>query len=185
MEIGLDFDGVITDCGQLKSEGAKKLYGIDIPAGRFKKELIVGGNILTLKEYRNLQKIVYETKEVGLSMKPVNGVLQYLPKLIEAGHRVIIITSRDCMGLQVAEEWSLERGLELEFIGVGYGNNKVAAATGLDVYVDDDFDKLEQLVGIVSYLYLFSWEYNQHIKNIDPVIRIASWEKLFAHIQLI
>lgn len=185
MKIGLDFDGVITDCGQLKSDGAKKLYDIDIPSGRFKKKLVVGNNILTLQEYRRLQKIIYETREIGLFIKPVVGVLQYLPKLIEDGHSVIVITSRNGIGLEIAKEWSLERGLILEFIGVGYGNDKVAAATGLDIYVDDDFDKLEPLVGIVPHLFLFSWEYNQHIKNIDPVIRVISWKELFTNIQLI
>jgi len=185
MNIGFDFDGVITDCGQLKSDGAKKFYGINIPAGRFKKELIIKDNILTSEEYRKLQKIVYETRGAGLLMKPVDGALQYLPRLIEDGHRVIIITSRDGMSLQMANEWFLRRNLVLDFIGVGHKNDKVEAATGLDVYVDDDFDKLKPLIRIVPHLYLFAWEYNQHIKNIDPVIRVASWDKLFAHIQLI
>jgi len=36
MKIGLDFDGVISDCGKLKSDGAKKLYGFDIPSAKFK-----------------------------------------------------------------------------------------------------------------------------------------------------
>ena len=41
MKIGLDFDGVISDCGKLKSDSAKKLYGVDIPSAKFKKEIVV------------------------------------------------------------------------------------------------------------------------------------------------
>ena len=60
MKIGLDFDGVISDCGDLKSKGAKILYGVDIPPEKFKKELVVGQGILTLEQYANLQKQIYQ-----------------------------------------------------------------------------------------------------------------------------
>ncbi len=179
MEIGLDFDGVITDCGQLKSDGAKKLYNVYISPGRFKKELVLGNNILTAQEYHRLQEIVYGTREVGLLMEPVAGVLQYLPRIIRNGHSVRIITSRGDAGVEIAREWSLKRNLVLNFIGVGHKDNKVEAATGLDIYMDDDFDKLKSLIGIVPRLFLFSWEYNKHIKNIDPVIRVESWKEFF------
>jgi len=179
MEIGFDFDGVITDCGQLKSDGAKKLYDVDIPAGRFKKELVVGNNLLTAQEYHRLQEVVYGTREVGLLMEPVIGVLQYLPRIIRDGHSVTIITSRGDIGVEIAKEWSLKRNLVLNFIGVGHKDNKAEAATGLDIYMDDDFDKLESLIGIVPRLFLFSWEYNKHIKNIDPVVRVESWKEFF------
>jgi hypothetical protein len=37
MKIGLDFDGVVTDCGKLKEGGVRGLYGVDIPASKFKR----------------------------------------------------------------------------------------------------------------------------------------------------
>jgi len=94
MKIGLDFDGVISDCGKLKSDGAKKLYGVDIPSAKFKKEIVVGENHLTAEQYRELQRIIYGTREIGLLMKPVDGVLRYLPRLISDGHIILVITSR-------------------------------------------------------------------------------------------
>ena len=62
MEIGIDFDGVVTDCGELKSFVAKRLYGKDIPPDNFKKEFVVGKEMLTHKQYRELQSIIYGTK---------------------------------------------------------------------------------------------------------------------------
>jgi len=70
MRIGLDFDGVISDCGKLKSEGAMKLYRVNISPERFKKELVVDAGVLTLEQYRNLQKQIYGTREIGLTMSP-------------------------------------------------------------------------------------------------------------------
>ena len=73
MRIGLDFDGVISDCGQLKSHGAKILYGVEIPPEKFKKELIVGARILTAEQYKHLERQIYDTREIGLTMLPVDG----------------------------------------------------------------------------------------------------------------
>ena len=64
MNLGLDFDGVITDCGQLKSASAKKLFGVNIPATMFKKELLLDRGLLTDLQYRELQSSVYGTREL-------------------------------------------------------------------------------------------------------------------------
>lgn len=183
MKIGLDFDGVISNCGKLKSDGAKKLYGVDIPPAKFKKEIVVGGKHLTMEQYRELQKIIYGTREIGFLMEPVDGVLYYLPKLIEDGHTVLVVTSRGEVELEIAKEWSVRQGLQLNCIGVGYGNSKANAANGLNLYVDDDLDKLEPLVSMVPHLFLFSWDYNVHV-NIGTVAkRVASWKELYRTIQ--
>lgn len=183
MKIGLDFDGVISDCGRLKSDGAKKLYGVDIPAAKFKKEIVVGEKHLTAEQYRNLQRIIYGTREIGFLMKPVDGVLYYLPRLVAGGHTVLIVTSRGEVELQIAREWSVSHGLQLEFVGVGYNNSKAEAAAGLDFYVDDDLDKLEPLVGVVPHRFLFSWGYNAHVDVGTIAKRVASWEELHRIIQ--
>ena len=183
MKIGLDFDGVISDCGKLKSDGAKKLYGVDIPPAKFKKEIVVGEKYLTAGQYRELQKIIYGTREVGFLMEPVGGVLHHLPLLVAEGHIILIVTSRGEVELEIAKEWSLLQGLQLDFVGVGYGNSKADAATGLNLYVDDDLDKLEPLVDVVPHRFLFSWGYNAHVDIGTIAKRIASWEELYRAVQ--
>lgn len=183
MKIGLDFDGVISDCGKLKSDGAKKLYGIDIPPEKFKKEIVVGEKHLTTEQYRELQKIIYGTREIGFLMEPVDGVLHFLPRLVADGHTVLVVTSRGESELEIAKEWSTRQGLRLNFVGVGYGNSKASAANGLDFYVDDDLDKIEPLVGVVPRRFLFSWGYNTHVEVGGVAKRLASWEELYQIIQ--
>lgn len=177
MKIGLDFDGVVSDCGKLKSDTAKKLYGLDIPPKKFKKEIVIGEGYLTAEQYRDLQKTIYGTREVGLLMEPVEGMLESIPQLLALGHTLLVVTSRTEVELEIAKEWSLNQGLNLDFFGVGYGVSKAAACTGLDVYIDDDLDKLEPLVGIVPHRFLFSWGYNSHIGIGAVAKRIGSWEE--------
>lgn len=185
MKIGLDFDGVISDCGKLKSDGGKKLYGVYIPPAKFKKEIVVGEKHLTMEQYRELQKIIYGTREIGFLMEPVNGVLYFLPRLVADGHTVLVITSRGEIELEIAKEWSVRQGLQLDFVGVGYGNSKASAANGLDCYVDDDLDKLEPLAEIVLHRFLFSWGYNAHVDVGEVAKRIVSWEELYRTIQVL
>ncbi|MEY4744537.1 MAG: 5 nucleotidase, deoxy (Pyrimidine), cytosolic type protein [Candidatus Parcubacteria bacterium] len=178
MRIGLDFDGVISDCGALKCAAAKKLYGVDIPSERFKKELVVGGGLLTMQQYKDLQQTIYGTWDVGLTLLPVDGVLEAVPRLRDAGHSLRVITSRDGVQLEIARAWAAKHGLALDFTGVGYGSSKTGAAEGLDLYVDDDLDKLEPLIGIVPRRLLFSWGYNSHVDAGGIAERVASWKEI-------
>lgn len=183
MKIGLDFDGVISDCGRLKSYGAKHLYGVDISPEKFKKEMVVDKGILTLEQYRNVQKQIYGTREIGLTMLPVEGVLEFAPKLQLEGYNLKIITSRGENESKIAREWMNLRGLELPLIGIGGGISKTDACNGLDIYIDDDLDKLEPLIGIVPHRFLFSWGYNLHIEVPKSVAkRINSWKHFYEEI---
>lgn len=182
LHIGLDFDGVISDCGKLKSEAALRLYGLDIRADEFKKELVVERGLMTMKQYRDLQHGIYATREHGLAAAPVSGVKEAIASLQDEGHRLRVITSREGEALAIAKEWMDAHGIGLDVTGVGYGVSKARAAEGCDVYVDDDLDKLEGLVGVVPHLYLFSWGYNRHIDASAVARRVASWNHLRAEI---
>lgn len=181
MKIGLDFDGVISDCGKLKSDGARILYGVEIPAGKFKTEIVVGQGFLSIGQYRNLQKQIYETEELGLLMEIVEGALEYLPRL-QNEHELKVITSRNNMGTGIAREFMNRHGLNIPLIGIGGGIPKSEACRGMDVYVDDDLDKLEPLVDIVPHRYLFSWGYNEHINEKGIAKRVKNWQDFYEKI---
>jgi hypothetical protein len=86
--------------------------------------------------------------------------------------------------LYIAKELVAARGLALEFISTGYGKSKVDAANavGFDAYVDDDLDKLVLLRGIVPYLFLFSWGYNERVDESGVALRVRSWEEFYGKI---
>lgn len=178
MKVGLDFDGVIADSQKLKSQIAKKIYGLNISPDIFKKEIVVKDKkILSHERYREIQKLTFN-REWGMSMEAVEGVSEYFKKLL-AENNVKIITTRGKPESEIAVEWMVKNGLPIpEIIPVGYGVEKTEACKGLDVYVDDDFDKLHPLAGIVQYRLLFSWLYNEGVSE-EGIIRIMSWKELY------
>lgn len=93
MKIGLDFDGVIADCGRLKSETALKLFGVKIPPADYNKEAILSAWLLSADQYTAMQKLIYETREFGLRAMPVAEVFIYVQRLLTE-HHVHIVTSR-------------------------------------------------------------------------------------------
>ena len=187
MRIGLDFDGVVSDAGTLKSYGLKKLFGIELPPEKIKREFIVG-KILTLEQYEFLREQIYGTKEIGLLTEEVPGMQEYTRRLMSKRHDLIIISSRgnkktDPGKTDIALEWMKLHKLSIPFIGIGEGVSKADACRGLDVYIDDDLDKLEPLVGIVQHRYLFSWGYNKHVEVPKEIAqRINSWQHFYEEI---
>lgn len=184
MKIGLDFDGVIADCGRLKSAAALKFCGAVIPPEDFKKELVIERGLLTLDQYRELQRLIYGTREWGLTMEPVPDVFTYLETLANR-HDVSVVTSRGEQETEIAREWLEMQGKArlISFISVGYGNAKSKALRGYDVFVDDDLDKIEPLIDIVPHRFLFSWGYNRHLSEGDVAQRVESWRELYQRIQ--
>ena len=182
MKIGLDFDGVVTDCGVLKSEGAKRLYGLDISPEKFKKEIIINNGILTADQYVELQRQIYETREFGLKMIMVPEAQKYINMLCSEGHDLEIITSRGGNALSIAKEYIAINNLSISLNGIGGGISKAEACIGLDVYVDDDLNKLIPLVGIVPHLFLFNWGYNKNIEIPKEITRVDSWEYFYKEV---
>lgn len=173
MKIGLDFDGVISDCLEIKSRFAKKMYGVDIAPHDFKKEIVFERKLLTPEQYRSLQKKIYEDREIGLTINEVPGMIEGIQTLIK-NHEVVIITSRGESSVKIAKEWLGRRKIDLPFISVEYGTDKILAKD-CDVFIDDDLEKLLPLVGFVPNLYLFSWPYNQNDSN--PAVNLVNnWE---------
>ena len=114
---------------------------------------------------------------------PVAEVFIYVQRLLKE-HHVHIVTSRGDAGTAIAREWlaSQRKGVDIDFTGVGPGNSKAEALQGFDVYVDDDLDKIAQVVDSVPHRFLFSWEYNRHIAVGDVAERVGSWSELYHRI---
>jgi len=182
LKIGLDFDGVITNAGKLKSLGALVLFNKKIPVKKFDKKLIIK-NILTRKQHLFLQKSIYEDRKIGMLMEPAdNETIKIIIKLILQGHELKIITSRD-KGLPIVQEWLLEKGLKIPLLSAGVNKSKMNLAKELDVYIDDDLHKLIPLKNIVPNLFLFSWPYNENEDEKGMAQRIYSWKEFYQKIQ--
>lgn len=182
LRIGVDFDGVIADCTELKLEQARTLYRTEIPPHRAKEYMVVEDGIMTREEYRALMKIVCGTRDIGLRMAEVGDCIEHLSALRDNGHQLVMITSRDGDDLVIAKEWLAVRKMDLDIVSVGYGKDKVQAANGLDVYIDDDLIKLKPLVGLVPHLFLYSQAHNASHEIPPNIRRVDSWEEFIRHL---
>ena len=186
MHIGLDFDGVICNDELLKQRAAQKLFGVTFPEGRAKRMFVAEDGILTMEQYLDLQRYVWSPKGVDF-MEPVEGVFEFVGKIMNEGHSIKVITSRTNGALAIAEKWVHDHGIEVPFLSSGYTpgvgpKDKAEKVVGLDVYVDDRPSILEQLAGITPARFLFSWKYNEH-ETPKGVMRVTSWRDLYTHIE--
>ncbi len=183
LKIGLDFDGVISDCQKLKSETAKRLFGVAIHPDQFKKEFVLGNGLLTHEQLRAVQKEVNLVEEVGLRMTAVPEVRRFLPKLLGDGHEISIVSSRDGKAADIAKKWLHTQKLpHVPFVEVGWKQDKTPYIQGFDIFIDDDLEKLVPAVGVVPHLYLFSWGYNARENESGIATRIHSWKEFYREV---
>jgi uncharacterized HAD superfamily protein len=185
MRIGLDFDGVITDSCHMKQEYLKKNYGLELPAHLIKREIMVGRGHLTNEQYDRINHDIAFSEEWAKQMTPLPGMLHYIPKLLDEGHDLCIITNRSQKARDLAESYLRSNGISVPVYGMGKGVSKAPACKGLDVFIDDDLDKLEDLTDIVPNRYLMSWQFNEHHDTKDIATRVHSWEEFYTLIQAI
>lgn len=177
MKIGLDFDGVIANSHQSKACIAKERFGVSIKLADFRKEIVVDRGLLTADQYREVGVLAMNGSH---SIPVVEGAPLYIPLLLNDGHQLAVITSRTEEYLESGKVWMSENGFpDLAMTGVGYGLPKTQSCTGLDIYVDDDLEKLLPLIGVVRNLFLFSWPWNAHETEPREIIRISCWWELY------
>jgi hypothetical protein len=180
MNIGLDFDGVIANSHPVKSEVARDKYGVEIPPERLRREPVISAGLLTREQYIEMGAIAMGG---SYEIPPVHEALMYIPALINHGYELRIITSRSDAMLDVAEKWLKRYAIAMPVCGVGYRVPKNQACQGLDVYVDDDLEKLLPLVGVVPHLLFFSWPWNAHEKEPAGITRVESWYDIYHHVR--
>ena len=177
MKIGLDFDGVISNIEKLKIKNLKTIFDLDVLPHELRKEILLN-KYLTEDQYSGFQRMIYETHEYGSDLEAVDHALEFICQILQDGHELVVITSR-LAGLDIARRWFAGFHIDIPFVGVGVGKSKANAARGCQIYVDDDYNKLRQLIDVVPRLFLFSWGYNAHIVLDDGIKRTKSWEEFY------
>ena len=182
MNIGFDFDGVIADSHSMKPVIAKQMFGVSIPPDMYKRDLVLNHGLLTPQEYDVVSKKLYSG---DVEIQEVYQAILYIKILMTHGHAIKVVTSRSGAdgALQVALEWFAKKNLYLDVIGVGYGKHKTDACRGLDVFVDDDLQKLLPLQGLVKHLLLFSSPTNRQDEAPTGVHRLDSWWEIYNYIR--
>jgi len=184
MNIGLDFDGVMADTIDLKHKMAKEMFGVEgIPSERFKEYMVVGDGYMSKENYRKLMNTVCGDRKIGVQAKAVPGAVEYIKLLKQQDHNLTVISSRENEEFEVLKDWCKQRDLDLKYISVGYGKDKIQYSGSLDVYIDDDLPKLKPLIGITRNLFLLTQVHNINHELPEGIRRVASWEEFYNFVQ--
>jgi uncharacterized HAD superfamily protein len=173
MKIGLDFDGVFCNAETLIRDGANKLFGVDLPENKVMEKDAIESGYLTQQEFNRLKTVVFGNASQDLAMNPVHGVDFACRTLIQRQHQLQIITKRSS-GVEAVQNFCKMIGIQIPIIGMNPGQPKSSVAEGLDIFLDDSPNILDDLSDVVPSRFLFSWSYNQ---NSQPknVKRVDSW----------
>lgn len=182
MHIGIDLDGVVIDSHAVKPVVALQMFGVIVPAHLCTRQMVIDHNLLTGEQYDAVNKEVYSGR---LPMKDIHQACLYIRILQDQGHQVRAITSRsvDDGTLPLALNWLSARDLSLQVTGVGYGKPKTDFCEGLELFVDDDLEKLTPLVGRVEHLLLFSSPTNRRHVTPRGIYRVDNWWEIYNYIR--
>jgi len=186
LSIGLDFDGVIANTPALKSVAAKEVMGVDVPAEHMLAKYVIDKELMTMDEYHALQQEVYfEHPEWHNHLHPMSGASEGIEELQKLGHTVVCITSRTPDAVGLARQWTEREGINIEIHDTdGHpGKISVAKELSLNVFIDDDPQYLEPMIGEIENLFLYSWIYNQEYDEGDDITRTGSWSDIMSRMR--
>lgn len=191
MKIGLDFDGVIVDSAAMKARQIKSRFGVVLPHAVFHRGSIMRGGApgITFRQYNEAKRDVYWRAPTASEMIPIPGAIWYANKLADDGHSIFVISSRSRRAARFARSWCKQKRLPLTLVmGVGMDRmdkSEAARKCGLDVFVDNDLEKLILLGSVVRHKFLFTWHNNKHDDVGGVAERVFGWSGLYEAIRRI
>jgi beta-phosphoglucomutase-like phosphatase (HAD superfamily) len=181
MKIGLDFHGVVVDSHGLKSTLLKEIFGADVSVGDCRKVTQKPRGKEVYKQYRHVQRLIYETRAYHRRLKPTPGALQGIRELRGLGHELVIVTSSSPQAAALGRRWLDTHELDIPLIVSNRWPSKTRAVRKLklDGLVEDDLPKLKLVMGVVPWLCLLRQPHNLSIVDAGPNIGIAeSWAEI-------
>ena len=145
---------------------------------------------ITCKKYRKVKTNAFWNKTTAIEIIPVPGAIACINKLHDDGHSIFVISSRSRRSARIADAWCRHKQLPLaeDVIGVGMDRmdkSEAARKYGLDVFVDNDLEKLRLLDGVVRHKFLFTWHNNKNDDVGDVAERVIGWSGLYEAIRRI
>lgn len=192
MRIGIDFDGVISDCTVVKQMLAKQWYNANLRPEECTTE--IAKNIIGKEQYEKIYKTI-ESGDLALSCTTAPNCTAILAKLIADGHRIVIVTTLDVPKRGFALEFMRKNKIPYHhWVSLPWRKNEegilarvkkkfVMAELHLDVLIDDSYENLTPMIGGGVLLLLFDTPANQRIKEPEGIIRAKGWAEVYKWIQ--
>lgn len=182
--VGMDFDGFIANTHQAKVDLIERLFNVAIPIEKCRHDkLLLEKDPKLLEYYRRAQELIYEQRVYSDQVQPMPGCLRRLRQLAREGNEMYVLSSRSPEAARLAMQW-LEKydipRLGVQFVAVGRDGSKerVSHQRKLDIYFDDDLEKLVYMKANMTdppELYLFRQPHNRLIEPPDGIKVVDSW----------
>ena len=136
--LAFDYDGVIANTNQIKSEWIPEHLGREVPPWQCARTRCVP--IIGLAAYERMSKEVYG-REASLRARPIPGAIEGI-RALSRTHRLVIVTARDEGRIQWTREWLRGAGIARCFADIrssaGASKPDIVAELGALSLVDDD-----------------------------------------------
>lgn len=191
MIIGVDYNGMVADTRKVSAQIAREFFNCRVDPQDFKRSKVVGKG-LTNDQYDFVKREVYNNWEYLTQVEPLAGALDGLSSLQKQGHILNIISNKTQAEREIMLQWLHHNGqnLDLEQIElavVDIGKSKFEEVKNLDIYIDNEVAKLQQIIqGAVfrmPHLIHFNTDNHQSISRSEwlelfGIPTIGSWPEL-------
>jgi len=183
VKIGVDFDGVIANTGELQKHITKELFGKNISPSCHYSTSVRERN-LTKDEARIVFNETYQNQKYLSTLKEQPNAKKTLMNLVNSGIPLEIITSREEKEFDFAQKWLKQNGIYIPMKSISNEKDKIKACNGLDIYVEDIPYQIDLLKKIVPRIVLFnSYDNKESVltkeerKQVEGIERISDWNQ--------
>lgn len=186
VNIGLDFDGVITDPINLKIKLARELLGLELTPENATKEKILGNGVDVDKYNQIFRGVISSNRRYELDLTP--NAKDVIDRLYE-NHKIYIITSRHNDQIPYVKDWLEHKGIKYHLLinTSDQSKNQACIENKIKVYLDDDLHKLEQITNNHTLLFLLTRPYNKDNSNQElrknNIQRVNDWKAFYNKIK--
>jgi len=183
VKIGVDFDGVVANTGELQKYVARELFGKNISPSCHCSTSVREG-YLSHEEAREVFDETYQNLKYLPNLKEQPNAKKTLMNLVNLGFPLEIITSREEKEFDFAQKWLEQNGIYVPIKSTSNEKYKTRACKGLDIYVEDIPDQINSLKKVVPRIVLFNSYDNQESnltegerEQIQRIERISDWNQ--------
>jgi hypothetical protein len=176
-----DFDGVIANTPRKKIELAAQIYGAHVDIKNYNHKGFIDAG-MSDDEYKGLNDKTYSE----YNLRPVQGCITYLRKIIDDGHKCGIRSYRmRDPGEDIINNFLIDYRLEIEDALCTDNQPKGQFCENLDFFVDDRAKHLRDVKKKAKNLFLFDTPYNKDENLTDGMLRVKGWKNLYVLIRKI
>jgi hypothetical protein len=179
LTIGIDIDDVLADFHQVMWALAEKHVPID---EEDKKQYVIQDTKHGSLDLRDkIMEEMYQKRLIA-NMPEIPGAVEEVNKWHDAGHKIVLITARSKGWEDQTKEWLDKVGLKYDKLIITNHQDKAKFAEdeGVNIFIDDSVNFLENMADKGIKVYVFDQPWNTEL----AVPRIRGWRKVKASVKM-